>query len=562
MTGAVLDHKTRIKAEVKSRTPLIASTFFLVFTLFVFAPLEMYMGNISEFWFKTSQFWFVPTGLGVLAAIVILIVGFILHENAWQKYSAFIFGLGIAIYVQGNFLNLKLGRLDGTSPRWSDYSINFAVNAMIWAVLIIAPIVLISRLKAKAMKLISALACLLILTQGLALLMLALGTDWQARMAEGSYVSRNGIMELADNHNIVMFILDMYGNDGFELLLKQEPELQNKFDGFTMFDNFTSEYALTQYALPFILTGQRLYNEKPLAEMTSERFQKAMYWRELRENNYKYNIFSADIIIPEWMNENVGNIKKADRKFSSYMDFTMFLSRFVASKYLPNVIKPYVWLDGTELVAITDAANKDVYRGTNDEFKKEMAQTEMLINKEINQLSFIHIFGAHFPYSTDENGDYKKDATEQAAYRGALQLVLNYIDKMRALGKYDDTTIIITADHGHSTNEAKRQSAPMVIKPKNAKGTMRRSSVPVCQLDIIPTIMSEAGLNAEHRYGKSLFEYTLTDKRSRLYYQTMFKDTISRCDLIEYSIDDADNTPENMHKTNRVYSADGKMLLD
>lgn len=39
-------------------------------------------------------------------------------------------------------------------------------------------------------------------------------------------------------------------------------------------------------------------------------------------------------------------------------------------------------------------------------------------------------------------------SSRNAQGTGSLKIVYEYLEQLRALGKYEDTTIIITADHG------------------------------------------------------------------------------------------------------------------
>ncbi|MEG0338802.1 MAG: sulfatase-like hydrolase/transferase [Oscillospiraceae bacterium] len=541
--------------------PLILATLFFTFTLFVFAPFEMYLANLGEFWFRLSLFWFVPILVGISAALIIFAIGYLLYGKARILYTLLVFGGGLAVYLQGNLLNLNLGHLDGTAIEWHDYKGNFIINMIIWMIIILLPIVAFIIFKDKIKKIVAVVAAFLSLTQLLTLGVLFAVAKWEFAPTGEGIISTENLMQAANNHNVIVLVLDMYNNEYLENIFAKEPELEQKFDGFTMFDNFTACYPITHYALPTMLTGEWMRNEKPLNDMVGANFDKAQYWRELKANNYKYNIYSQEAHMPQWMLANVDNYVEEKRHIKSYADFTKFLYRFVAGKYLPNGIKPYVWLHGTEADALAEGEERYTFFSGNSYFKDILMHENIEVGDAENQFNFIHINGAHMPYRTDRYGnEVSEGTTVEESARGSLQLAIDYLDELNAIGKLDSATVIITADHGQG-KEYERQAPLMLMKPSGAKGAMQRSSAPVWQMDLIPTIMSDIGLNNDHKYGKSCFEYKIGDKRDRMYYETDFDNITADywflSTLREYTIDDEDNLNSNTHKTGVFYEKSG-----
>jgi arylsulfatase A-like enzyme len=92
-------------------------------------------------------------------------------------------------------------------------------------------------------------------------------------------------------------------------------------------------------------------------------------------------------------------------------------------------------------------------------------------------LRFIHLNGAHAPYTLDENGNSvsSQDGTAIDQYVGCMRLVFYYIQMLQDIGMYDNSTIIITADHGENyvTEELEQNTNPILfIKPKAQIVTM------------------------------------------------------------------------------------------
>ncbi|MEG0338849.1 MAG: hypothetical protein RR573_02925, partial [Oscillospiraceae bacterium] len=208
---------------------LAVSCVFLGFTLFIFAPFEMYIGNITELWFSIDMFWYVPLIVGICVIGITFILGAIMRGIVRSVYTAAVFGIGLAVYVQGNFLNINTGRLNGASVVWMDYKANFIIDAIVWAICIFAPIVLTLIFKYKAGKPILAIAALLTLMQATTLGVLFATAKWDATPANDGYLSNKGLYEIGSQNNTVVLIMDMYDDRYFKELLVNEPQLADKF---------------------------------------------------------------------------------------------------------------------------------------------------------------------------------------------------------------------------------------------------------------------------------------------------------------------------------------------
>ena len=68
-------------------------------------------------------------------------------------------------------------------------------------------------------------------------------------------------------------------------------------------------------------------------------------------------------------------------------------------------------------------------------------------------ISIIHLFGLHYPCETDKNCNTKYGATKQETIDGLKLLIDTYIGELKRLNMYDNSTVIITADHGGMLSE-------------------------------------------------------------------------------------------------------------
>lgn len=158
----------------------------------------------------------------------------------------------------------------------------------------------------------------------------------------------------------------------------------------------------------------------------------------------------------------------------------------------------------------------------------------------------IHLLGPHFPNTLDEHGEEVGNTTRAQQARGSMQIVLDYIQQMKDLGIYDNSTIIITADHGYRSesnfrlmNDQLVMSPVMLVKPmqtaEEAAAPMQVSENPVETLDIMPTVMSNIPGSDASRYPSDMFHITDPD-RVRYFYFTVKDDDLNEIGLMEIKI--------------------------
>lgn len=140
---------------------------------------------------------------------------------------------------------------------------------------------------------------------------------------------------------------------------------------------------------------------------------------------------------------------------------------------------------------------------------------------------FYHMHGAHEPYTFSDNMKYDKTGRESGLYpqiRGSMKIVYEYMEQLRALGKYDDATIIITADHGQQTDfigetgKPQRVSSPVILikEPHQTGSRLTISDVPVTQAEMLASMVRTMGMDYR-KYGTTLDEAVADPQKERIF---------------------------------------------
>ena len=92
----------------------------LVFTLFVFAPIDLYLAFQEELWFPLTcllRWLFV---FGAVSFIIITLLSAFLPQKLSVAFRSAVYACSFLAYLQGNLLILDYGELDGRAVNWSD----------------------------------------------------------------------------------------------------------------------------------------------------------------------------------------------------------------------------------------------------------------------------------------------------------------------------------------------------------------------------------------------------------------------------------------------------------
>lgn len=552
---------------------LIAAVMFFVFTIGIYAPYELYLSNTQEFWFTLEQFWQVPLLLSLALAAVLILIGALLRNNAFLAYLGVLFGLAVAVYLQGNFLGLNLGQFTGGSINWPDYKWKVLLNVLVWFLCVAGAVVLVFCVKKYGSTIVTGVSLLVTAMQLVSLVVLLINIPAQDTTPRENIFTDRNLYTVGSEKNIVVFVLDMFDDHYFKEILEETPEIANDFDGFTYFSNATGTYRTTMYSISSMMTGSYLnpyfQHQYAYGAMIEQAAAANPFLEVLHENGYALDIYTLEELVPSTVKAITDNYGHVETRISSYSAFSKALYRLVSWKYLPDIVKPFVWMNGTEFSGLITAGKNglNAYQTDNTWFYTGLKDNGLSIDTETEKtFKFIHIEGPHPPCLIDENAEPTAQGNDQESIRksarGSLKIVFDYMNQLKALGLYDSTSIIITADHGYHLIDGCLNSPLFLAKPAGASGTMTTSNAPVCQMDFDATVMNFAGLNGNQTYGPSVFDIGEEEQRERYFYQYYINEPnhTFMWRQIEYVISPESNTSESFSLTDREFLSDGTLI--
>ncbi|MCL2110644.1 MAG: hypothetical protein FWH32_00025 [Clostridiales bacterium] len=517
------------RGRLKAALPVVLA----VCLSFVFIGcLDLFTQNSTLMPFKLFEV--TPVLLACFAAcFVILIVAVPLFRG---KVFEILLSLALAVliagYVQGNFLNMGLGELTGDPIAWGDY-LGMTIGSAVFWVCVFAAVFLLWRYAQPVWRGLMVFApVILIIIQSVAL-MSVLGAGIENRDGvygtvdqSGETLSIAGINELSAGNNTVVFLLDRLDEEIIVEIEGMDSAFFDRLDGFTRFKDNMSYYVSTFPSVTTMLTGHHFYFDGLVGDYFSYAWENAEMMHKMKERDVDIKLYMAkgytygsiedlqgiasNILVPEYdFDERVALVK---------------LLKLSGFRYAPMPAKPLFWLSPTEFAdAVIMTAEASPYV-TNDFAFYQMLLTERLrLSDAPGTFVFYHLLGPHDPLWMDENIQRVDQSTPARQAMGVFGIIYEYIEQMKALGIYEDATIIITGDHGFMQGDVLERPAltGLFVKPGGVYGTpLGTDETSVNPDHFAATIMAGMFGDAEG-FGSTYLEASERDAVIREYIQNL-----------------------------------------
>lgn len=523
---------------------------FLAFTILVFGPMEIFISNSSDFQFTLSDFWWMISvfALGYLLVSTILIA--LLPDKLCEVISSLIFAFTLCCYIQTMFLNRKMQVLIGQEIEWGTGTV--LSNLFIWICIFILVLAGNHFLKEKGEKVHQFLSLAITTVQLVALISLLLTTDVLSE-EKNSYVSNENMLELSQEKNVVVFILDFFDGRTMDVVLNENENFLEPLEGFTYYPNATSVHSRTYPSVAYLLTGDICYFDKKPQDYINEAYEESSFIPTLCGNGIEVGLYTFPTYIGDSAKTQICNYVFKKLKLD-FVQVIRVCGKMALYRDMPYIVKNRFEYDVSAInnrVVKDSSSDEDdnsaeIYQNFNDEwFAQMLTENGLNISEKEGCFRFYHLASAH----TNLSNPYPY------AVR-SFEIVYEYLDKMRELGVYEDSMIIITTDHGSSgsgetLDMPHKTAVPILfVKPAGVSGgEIQISEAPVSHTDFIPTILDGFSLDYAD-YGRAVYDIEESESRERFYYYSaLYSDEEGEIELREYKVDGDARKAENYHFT-------------
>ena len=567
----------------------LIAAFFFTFTIYFVAPLEIVAGASEDLVYSMGDVWWtlLLPDLCIIVGITLVLV--LLRGRAFAVGLALVFGVGVCAYVQALFLNAGLPAANGDTIGWADYMDMQIISTIVWLAILTVIIVFAVLRSRRTQGVVAILAVCLVIVQGVGLVSLAF-TPSESGRSEASnakvVMTEDQMFTVNPHHNVIVFILDTMDTAYVKRIERDfNAHILDGLKGFTNYENATAAMIPTRFAIPEMLTGQMPSFDELFSTYKEQRYARSDFLDNIYDANYSIGLYTDSMRISSLpADEQLGitsktvNMHPLPNSMINY--WGCVYSLFQMGQYR-DVLWPFKWA----FWYYTDEINRSIVLGDEatspdetiyviDDVRYYNRLCDFGLTLEDGNYDgafrFIHLLGSHYPFSYDEQTNFIGD-DESNVFRqtqGAMNIVYTYIDKLKELGVYENTTIIITADHGYWTitlEPIEETSTPvMYVKPEQSAELDEQPLItdekPVSHLDLQATILDAMGLDwseyssRDEWAGYSMFGY-IDPARVRYYLTTDSEPDLTEVQFREYRIDGNALDWSNWHETGRTINA-------
>jgi hypothetical protein len=519
----------------------------LTITYFVVAPFELLAANTADLTYGLNSVWPAIVRAGLLVAVVLALIVSVFRGRAFDVVLSLAAAVTLCGYLQAMFLNGSLPITNGDLVDWSLYKQPMVVSAAIWAALIAVAIVAAVRKPSVSRLANASLAGVLIIIQAVAIASIWLNpATAPVPNDQDNVYTEQGMFDVSDKKNVVVIVLDMTDTQYLEEVYSDNPSMFDALDGFTWYQNSVGSLAPTRYGCSYLLTGQLPQEGEDFQEYVKSSVGKSTYLKDLSDLGYDIGVYSDSGSTthgdPNAFAGLAKNVHPLDDGGESGLDekgTVRIMYKAALYRDLPWMIKPFLWYYTDELnqrMSTPKEQQEDLgdipYNFDDPSFYSQLKARGLSVNDdgETGSFRFIHLLGAHFPYTMDAEGErVDGETTYDQQLLGAFKIVSTYLDDLKELGVYDNTTVIITADHGRidfmSDTPIERPASPILfVKPAGAAhtGLSIDETTPVWAPDVLATVIDQASNGNQTlvaKYGTPAYNVAATfdDKRERAF---------------------------------------------
>ncbi|WP_168232829.1 sulfatase-like hydrolase/transferase [Pseudomonas veronii] len=304
----------------------------------------------------------------------------------------------------------------------------------------------------------------------LILMITSLGSAATSLYETGSSPSR--FSELSKTDNVIVLSFDGLAGVVAKQVIEENPDLKSAFRDFQFYDNALSLAPATTASLRSEVYGNINFralspDSKELQKQLIDKTNSIAREHHLRSDVMTYGMYSmfnpasSDVIVPGTIM--TGNFNE---KVSLTLSFYPHIAARVATPVIAAIISEEVRTIQLNYLRDRKAERAANHKGASWDALSTLQSDELVAltqnlhsTNSPRNVRYMHFLHTHFPVDLDEKCQYRSDNAEwfnsNQNYQGlinethcALKQTADFIDKLRALGLYEKTLLVVKSDHG------------------------------------------------------------------------------------------------------------------
>ncbi|MFC1808541.1 sulfatase-like hydrolase/transferase [Candidatus Omnitrophota bacterium] len=515
------------------------------FVFFIFIPTTLFIGNLAEFQYDYT----IMLSLYFLAGafFIFLFAVFSLLPSLMRSHIArVLFWIGIFILISDMLCPLKW-KVSEWHHIFKEPLKQSLIQCLI-AEFVLGCAILIPRIRLQTVGVIFTL--MLILAQTTNLLVISLNIPKPHKPA---YMMPRSQRSNESIDTVYHIIFDAYCSDTFRPLLN-DPEYAEQLRGFIFFKNTFSNYITTGLSVSSFLSGSLYSSNETLSEWFIRAAESGIFktviedgwrlWMYVPDDGYtgkpsqKANI----IAVPKLLNKGLVKLKTFRLLKFSFVRIAPVWWRTEAAAFANDVFGFIFFLFRSDIVKAHELPE---YKHSDEiEYLAQVPMCLYFIDKEQQQQEhgryvYAHFIYPHSPYIWDAEYQFSQNSDYEVQCRGVANFISEFINMLKENGRFDNSLIIIQADHGLTSGATTPQEYPipehimqsldvgcdaeglyayarplLLIKPPFADNEqLRYNEIPVQLKDLPATVYDVLNIDQTTNDGQSILRVPVDDDR-------------------------------------------------
>ncbi len=423
--------------------------------------ISFYLSNEGEFWFRLGDV--LPDILLVFlgAAVFATLIHFLLPDGRRLSlrlwFAAAVAAGTLCAFIQDHFLSGYLPALTGEEIDWSIYSGWNRISLVLWGGIFVAFLLLVI-FRPRFMKgTVYALLALLLCSETI-IGVVDIATAKHENRRIGTYFNQKGMYETSAEGNIVVLVTDTFEATYMNEILEKYPDCKDFLQDVTYYDNTSGISVFTYFSYPKILTGQDFPLGKTFMEGAAYAFETETLISDMYNKGWEIGYYTEFAPTPN-VKERI--ISYDDRELhpnrQARIDITKYLIKGALFRSMPQMLKPRLAVSTLDFeYAKFNLEGAEAPYITNDGVYFENLAAEGLTRVDGKpRFNVTELFGVHEPCTpntelvpAEEWNSLTLREQQLATGYAQLKILRTYLDKLKEAGTYDNTTVIMIADHG------------------------------------------------------------------------------------------------------------------
>jgi hypothetical protein len=427
-----------------SGIPGVLPAYLPAVVLFILMPFALYLPNQSIF--DSNLTLVIPyLVLAVVYFIFLIALLFFVAQPLRTIIVILLFYIGLCVCLSDIMSPVQLGELMAGRETPKEPLFLTVVEVVLAIIVILGAI----KLPWKWVKRFGSIFVLLLLISEAIVVFDGLSPETSLLFTKSTKNMSNPPEKLADGGNIYHITFDAYSNVIF-LESLEEMKLTEEFDGFTFFRENRANYDHTVVSVPSYMTGS-FYEENDRLKEWQDLHKSSGIIKNIYDAGYEVSMYVRN---RSWGHEKASHVKVHGdvlMQYESLYSYCHFADLWLL-RVVPNFLQQEVYRKGK---GVFTRLFEDVLGGSNTRVLGSVELMRQLINDEVDrpdhgQYVYAHFYIPHSPYIINRDCVFlpPDDTTYYEQALCATRLMAEFISKLKELGRYHKSTIIVQTDHG------------------------------------------------------------------------------------------------------------------